>query len=118
MKKTGYVFAGIAISLSLALFFLLLRQNKNITASNQDYSSNQQSDAGLKYNNTDLENINDVPVDDYNVPILMYHYIRDYKNLSDPIGINLSVSPQKFKEQLDWLKNNNYQTRRRFVYQI
>lgn len=34
------------------------------------------------------------------VPILMYHYIRDYTNANDPSGIDLSVSPTTFKTQL------------------
>lgn len=44
------------------------------------------------------------------VPILMYHYIRDYSNVEDPIGINLSVSPSKFEQQMAWLAGNNYKT--------
>lgn len=44
------------------------------------------------------------------IPILMYHYIRDYYNIHDPLGINLSVSPKKFAEQLDCLKQLGYQT--------
>lgn len=44
------------------------------------------------------------------IPIFMYHYIRDYFNPSDPIGMNLSVSPQKLEEQLAWLAENGYQT--------
>ena len=44
------------------------------------------------------------------VPIFMYHYIREYIDSSDPIGVNLSVSPKKFEEQLAWLKENGYQT--------
>lgn len=49
-------------------------------------------------------------VKEYQIPILMYHYIRDYNDSKDKIGTNLSVSPQKFEEQLRWLKDNNYQT--------
>lgn len=37
------------------------------------------------------------------LPILMYHYIRNYSDPADLIGVNLSVSPQKFEEQLSWL---------------
>lgn len=44
------------------------------------------------------------------VPILMYHYIRDYTDPRDPIGVGLSVSPQKFETQLAWLRGHNYQT--------
>ncbi|HUD20808.1 MAG TPA: polysaccharide deacetylase family protein [Candidatus Saccharimonadales bacterium] len=44
------------------------------------------------------------------VPILMYHYIRDYTDTTDPLGINLSVSPATFKKQLETLKAAGYQT--------
>lgn len=42
------------------------------------------------------------------VPILMYHYIRDYHNPADKVGENLSISPQKFREQLDAIKGAGY----------
>jgi peptidoglycan/xylan/chitin deacetylase (PgdA/CDA1 family) len=44
------------------------------------------------------------------IPILMYHYIREYYNSNDPIGKNLSVAPEKFEEHLAWLKDNGYQS--------
>ncbi|MDO8444339.1 MAG: polysaccharide deacetylase family protein [bacterium] len=44
------------------------------------------------------------------IPILMYHYIRDYTDQGDPIGVGLSVSPAKFAAQLDYLKSKGYQT--------
>lgn len=46
----------------------------------------------------------------YQVPILMYHYIRNFDDPNDEIGTKLSVSPEKFDEQLGWLKKNDYQT--------
>lgn len=49
-------------------------------------------------------------INEYRVPILMYHYIRDFNDPDDQIGTNLSVSPEKFDEQLAWLKNNSYQS--------
>lgn len=42
------------------------------------------------------------------IPILMYHYIRDYTDSNDQIGINLSVSPAKFSTQLDTIKSLGY----------
>ncbi|MEK7548518.1 MAG: hypothetical protein AAB499_01290, partial [Patescibacteria group bacterium] len=42
------------------------------------------------------------------VPILMYHYIRDYRNPDDYLGIQLSVSPKAFEEQLQALKSAGY----------
>jgi len=44
------------------------------------------------------------------IPIFMYHYIRDYSNANDPVGINLSVAPETFEQQIVWLISNNYQT--------
>lgn len=50
------------------------------------------------------------PAHDYEVTILMYHYIRDYNRADDPIGTNLSVSPANFEKQMQWLKEHDYQT--------
>lgn len=44
------------------------------------------------------------------VPILMYHYIRDYQNAEDPLGIQLSVSPDKLDLQLKTLQMAGYET--------
>ncbi len=44
------------------------------------------------------------------VPILMYHYIRDYTDQTDPIGIGLSVSPVNFQKQLEAIKSAGYHT--------
>lgn len=48
-------------------------------------------------------------VDKYQIPILMYHYIRD-ADPADELGYNLSVSPINFDLQMKWLKDNNYET--------
>lgn len=50
------------------------------------------------------------PITEYQVPILMYHYIRDFSDPNDELGAKLSVSPETFAEQLQWLKDNGYQT--------
>ncbi len=44
------------------------------------------------------------------VPILMYHYVRDYDNVADPLGIQLSVSPLTFETQLQTLKKTGYES--------
>lgn len=45
------------------------------------------------------------------VPILMYHYIRDYQDRTDdPLGIQLSVSPKTLDKQLSVLKDAGYET--------
>lgn len=50
------------------------------------------------------------PTQKWQIPILMYHYIRDYQNPEDKIGVNLSVSSANFEKQLQELKKENYQT--------
>ena len=42
------------------------------------------------------------------VPILMYHYIRNNPDPRDSLGFNLSVTPNDFSAQMDWLSNNGY----------
>lgn len=44
------------------------------------------------------------------VPILYYHHVRRYFNPFDPIGESLSITPEKFEEQMRWLFNRGYQT--------
>lgn len=51
-----------------------------------------------------------LPSTDLSLPIFMYHYIRDCNAVSDPVGAGLSVSPEKFQDQLDLIQELNYQT--------
>jgi peptidoglycan/xylan/chitin deacetylase (PgdA/CDA1 family) len=44
------------------------------------------------------------------VPILMYHYISVPPADADVYRKDLSVSPEHFREQMQWLKDNGYQT--------
>jgi peptidoglycan/xylan/chitin deacetylase (PgdA/CDA1 family) len=44
------------------------------------------------------------------VPILMYHYIRENPVPGDKMGFDLSVTPADFNRQLDWLQSNGYHT--------
>lgn len=44
------------------------------------------------------------------IPILMYHYIRVVADPNDKLGINLSVTPNKFAKQLDYLQTKGYHT--------
>ena len=46
----------------------------------------------------------------FEIPILMYHYIRVVDDPDDKTGINLSVTPDKFSEQLDYLEEEGYHT--------
>lgn len=43
------------------------------------------------------------------LPILLYHYIRKPPSVSsDLLGYRLSVSPEDFQAQMDWLYSNHY----------
>lgn len=42
------------------------------------------------------------------LPILMYHYIRINPDPRDQLGFNLSVTPDDFTRQMDWLAQNGY----------
>ncbi len=42
------------------------------------------------------------------LPILMYHYIREVDPEADPLGFRLSVRPERFAEQLAWLREHGY----------
>jgi peptidoglycan/xylan/chitin deacetylase (PgdA/CDA1 family) len=42
------------------------------------------------------------------VPILMYHYIRFNPDPHDALGASLSVTPDDFNAQMDWLARNGY----------
>jgi len=42
------------------------------------------------------------------VPILMYHYIRVNPDPRDKMGYNLSVTPDDFRAQMDWLADNGW----------
>ena len=44
------------------------------------------------------------------VPVLMYHYIRVNQNPNDKVGYNLSVTPDNFRAQMDYLATHGYHT--------
>ncbi len=41
-------------------------------------------------------------------PILMYHYVRSVDQGSDPLGYDLSVTPDEFNSQMAWLHEQGY----------
>lgn len=41
-------------------------------------------------------------------PILMYHYIRAVDQGSDPLGYELSITPEDFNNQMAWLHEQGY----------
>ncbi len=51
-----------------------------------------------------------VPAVSQSVPILMYHYIRPKPGPDDPLGQALSVEPQEFAREMDWLAGHGFTT--------
>lgn len=48
--------------------------------------------------------------DNLEIPIYIYHYIKEYSNPHDVLGERLSVSPKNFDLQMSFLKDNGYET--------
>ncbi len=44
------------------------------------------------------------------VPVLMYHYISVPPHTADAIRLDLSVTPENFHQQMQWLKDKGYHT--------
>jgi peptidoglycan/xylan/chitin deacetylase (PgdA/CDA1 family) len=44
------------------------------------------------------------------IPILMYHYVRSVDQAADPLGYNLSVTPDQLAAQVEWLRRSGYDT--------
>lgn len=44
------------------------------------------------------------------VPILMYHYVQDLPAKTDQLTYNLSVTPENFSLQMQWLATHGYHT--------
>lgn len=44
------------------------------------------------------------------IPILMYHYVRTVTDPADAIGSNLSVTPERFAAQMQYLADHGYTT--------
>lgn len=44
------------------------------------------------------------------MPILLYHHIRNYSILQNPIAKSLSVSPEEFEKQIKYFHKNGWQT--------
>lgn len=107
-KNTIYFVIGFFLFILVIIFFYLQIVNHPFHASeinidaNSHQPSNQQTET--KVSNAVDQN------QEIQIPILMYHHIRNFNDPNDQIGTNLSVSPENFKLQMDFLKNNGYAT--------
>lgn len=69
---------------------------KSVDSSNDNIQNNQ--------------NNKDTKLADLKLPVIMYHHIRDFNDPSDKVGTNLSVAPEDFAKQLDFIKDKGYET--------
>lgn len=93
----------------IVIFVLLLAGGIFLFLKNKNYSSEAAIIKPLVTPKSSTSNYPEITT--YQVPILMYHYIRNSENESE-LGKNLSVSPANFENQISFLKENNYQTLR------
>lgn len=111
--KTGAYIAGILCLLSAVVFlyFNSADEQKVILESSDTANVVSPQAASSGELQTGTEKVSEAKKTlPFILPLLMYHYIREYAHPSDPIGENLSVSPKKFEEQITWLKENGYQS--------
>lgn len=47
-------------------------------------------------------------MENISIPILMYHYVRTVDDPNDKMGFNLSVTPEKFAKDLDYIQSKGY----------
>ncbi len=101
----GGFLAGTAIVLSLYLF-----TGKQSQITSFQTLSQTQTEKEIQPSEISYEELNHPITNKYNVPILMFHNIRDYEVEYDEIGTNLSVSPENLEKHLVYLKDNGYTT--------
>lgn len=118
-NKNIYILA-FGIAALVATFFLRshfskprgdLTTNVNLTPTNSYSNSNQDLQAGSGNGNQSMMFSGGQGFyDDLEIPILMYHHIRNFNDPADNIGTNLSVSPVDFSVQLDLIESRGYET--------
>lgn len=102
----------LAIILLFGGFWLYNRTaNKNKVSA--DVPSSSPTSANQNSNNQTLPfptpTITKTISGDFEIPILMYHYIRVNPDENDKAGANLSVSPDEFRTQMKYLRDNGYE---------
>jgi hypothetical protein len=46
----------------------------------------------------------------HHFPVLLYHHVREYKNLTEKAAQDISVSPEEFEKQMAYLARAGYTT--------
>ncbi len=108
MKKNFLLFVILLIFIAVGTGLFFYYKNK-ITKSNSNPNTPTTTSSITTTPSPSATNTNE-KISSYSVPILMYHYIRDFNDPNDQIGTNLSVSPATFDKQIKWLKDNGYQS--------
>lgn len=103
--------------ISVVVFFLLVSAASFYIArmksfESSEFSINQKTASDFQTTENITADSEEILEDLSNMqlPILMYHHIRDYSSPTDNIGTNLSVSPAKFSQQLDLIQSLGYET--------
>ena len=97
MRQHLVFVAMIIIAAGIIGFFLISNRNQTVAGSIVTIISTTSPDPQYP------------KVEKYEVPILMYHYIRDAENM-DRLGQGLSVSPANFELHMKYLRENDYET--------
>ncbi|MFA5933204.1 MAG: polysaccharide deacetylase family protein [Microgenomates group bacterium] len=111
------VILGFLTVLLLSNVFVTFKQEKNVI-SNNSKTLKQTESSSVSVKNTSTPTIKRtsqalVPVFSGNqikVPVLYYHYVGNNPNSADLQRDVLSISPDKFAEQMKYLKDNEYTT--------
>ena len=107
-KNTIYIVVGFFLFVLLIIFFYFQIVNNSFKAS--ENLVNPEAIKPVASRNDAVENKILDQTQEIQIPILMYHHIQNFSDPNDQIGTNLSVSPENFKLQMDFLKNNGYTT--------
>lgn len=99
--KLKYILLVIAVLLVGAMFLVLPKIRQKIAKQSQT----AQQTAATAETNPVIPRL--VAID---VPILMYHHIKDNIDANDPYDKDLSVKADDFRAQMQYLKENDYQT--------
>ncbi|MCX6812828.1 MAG: polysaccharide deacetylase family protein [Candidatus Berkelbacteria bacterium] len=94
----------ISVAIAGGIIFYLTKHFGRVKAPTSTTTSTPTSDE--KITTPDVADMRqEVPV-----PILMYHHIRVYNDSNDSIGTGLSVPPNQFQEEMNYLRDNNFTT--------
>ena len=108
-KPIPVTFVLVSIVLLAGFFWSLHRfiDSKIVTDAKTPLASVTTDD---KSTTTEVKDNTAIDLSNLEIPILMYHHIRDFSDPTDQIGINLSVSPARFASELDLIVSKGYTT--------